>query len=398
MAAHDNVVPFRAGDWDDAPRVEEFRPRYASQLEGTVTKAREWLIDGVLMRGTVSMFAGAPKIGKSLVGQQALTALALGEQWLGRATLQTRAFGLYTEDPDDELDRRQRTINGYYHRSAADFELELSFEARHGKDALLVEFERFTDKPKFTPLWHQIWNYVAAEGIGTVYLDPLSAIYGGNLNFPSQVSVFMRALTRKAVELNLAVLLSVHPPKSNMTGYAGATTWLGASRLGMWLGRPPEYQEDTDEPRDDRILRSLGANYVAGQGPQRVRFVDGVFDLVEEEHRPQQQRVLTHTDRAELRYRLLAGVKRVVMNGGRVPADELHKESMPNRARRSPDTMINRVAFNDLYVEQQALIDSGQLVRVDVAHKCLLRPADGPYYAGELPWLPDAEPGKGTLL
>lgn len=384
----DNIFPFPG---EQQSRLEEFRPTFVSQLEGYSPKPRAWLVDGVLMRGTVCLFAGLAKIGKSLLAQQLLSSVAMGVPWLGRHTVQARTFGLFTEDADEEVRRRQLPINASLDHAAADFELEMSWEAREAKDSLLVSFERWTDKPQFTPLWFQLWNYVHSEGVAVVCLDPASVLYGGNENHRGQVTVFMRALVKEAVRMNGVVLLLVHPPKADASSYSGSGAWLASSRFGMNLARPPEYDPLKDEPRDVRILRGLGANYGAGMKPERLQYRDGVFEVIE----PLQnndRKPLTLNDRIELRYRLLAGVKRVLQNGGRVPADEMHRESMPNRARRSPDAMINRIPLNDLYVAQTELIDAGQLVRVNVRNVCLLRPADGPYIAGEMPWLPSMEP------
>jgi hypothetical protein len=385
--AADNIYPF-----PDEPqsRLEEFRPTYVSQLEGYTPKPREWLVDGVLMRGTVCLFAGPSKIGKSMLAQHLLSSVAVGDPWLGRTTVQARTFGLFTEDPDEEVRRRQLAINAYYGRAAADFELEMSWEARETKDSMLCTFERFTDKIQFTPLWFQLWNYVHAEGVTVVCLDPASVVYGGNENFRGQVTAFMRALVKEAVKMNGVVLLLVHPPKAQQDSYSGSGAWLASSRFAMSFTRPPEYDAITDEPRDIRILRGLGANYGAGMRPERLQYRDGVFEVIDapEKH---ERKPLTFQDRVELRYRLLAGCKKVLQNGGKIPADEMHRESMPSRARRSPDAQINHIPLNDLYVAQAELIDAGQLVRVDVGHRCLLRPADGPYYPAEMPWLPSME-------
>jgi hypothetical protein len=381
----DNIVRL----YDSPPPLTEFRPTYVSQLEGYSPPPRQWLIDGVLLRGTVGIFAGQAKIGKTILALQALSSLAVGAPWLGRSTVQARGFGLFTEDSHDEVARTQLAINASLGRAAADFELEMSWDARAEKDSVLVTFERFTDKPQFTPLWFQLWNYVHTEGVTAVCLDPASVIFGGQENWRSHVVPFMRALVKEAVRMNGVVLLLVHPPKADQNTFSGSGAWLASSRFGMSLQRPPEYDALTDEPRNIRVLRGLGANYGAGMRPERLAYRDGVFEVVEP---PETQRhILTLNDRMELRYRLLAGVKRVLQNGGRVPADEMHRESMPNRARRSPDVLINRIPLNDLYVAQSELIDAGQLVRVDVAKRCLLRPADGPYYADEHPWLPSME-------
>lgn len=379
-----NVVPLPT-----TPRVDEFRPFYVSQLEGRSPKPPEWLVDGVLMRKTVCLFSGPPKIGKSLLMQQLLTAIACGAAWLDHPVIQSRSFGFFTEDPQEEVERRQLAMNAYYGRAAADFELDMSWDARAGNDALLVEFERFSDRPIFTPLWHQLWNYVRGEGITAVGLDTAAVIYGGR-DYRGQVTPFMRELNKQAMAIDGTIILSTHPAKSDPTNFGGVNAWLASARFGMALHRPADYSVERDEPRDVRVLRGLGANYGVSPRPQRLVYHDGVFELAEATDTAprREKRVLTYTDRVDLRYRLLAGIKRVVLNGGRVPADEMHRESMPNRARRSADTMINRLPLNDLYVAQNELIDSGQVVRVEVAKRCLLRPADGPYYQGEMPWQP----------
>lgn len=369
-----------------APAIEPFRPFYASQLEGQPLKPREWLIDSVLMRGTVCLLTGAPKIGKSLLLQQLLTGCATGQPWLGCDTVHCRAFGLFTEDPSDELARRQADINAHYGISAADLELDLSWDAREGRDALLVEFERYTDRLVFTPLWHQLWSFVRDEGIEVVGLDTAAVIFGGNENFRRQVTSFMRELVSMAVKINGAIVLNAHPSKSGPNSYSGSTAWLASSRFALSLGRPADYDEETGQPRDARILRGLGSNYSAGLQTQRLGYRNGVFDVADDPGSGRRRQPLTVQERIDLRYRMLIGIKRIMQNGGEVVADELNPKSAPNRARRSTDGEINRVSLNDLYKAQEDLLDAGQAVRVEVGKRCLLRPVEGPYYPDERPW------------
>lgn len=369
------------------PIVEPFQPFFASQMEGRQPKPRQWLIDGVLLRGTVSLLAGAPKIGKSLLLQQLLTAAALGEPWLDRQSQHVRAFGLFCEDAQDEIERRQADINAYYQRAPADIELNLSWEAREARECLLVEFERFSDKPHFTVLWDQIWNHVREHGIQLVGLDTAATTFGGNENFRGQVTPFMRALVRMAVEMDGAIVLNVHPNKSSPNSYSGTTGWLASSRLGMSLSRPPDYDPDTDAPRDARLLRNLGSNFPGGLSVERLRFDHGVLVPAEAPDPPKRRAPLSHVERQDLQYRLLIGLKRVRDNGGMVPADEMASLSMPARARKSLDPQLNRIALNDLYQAQQDLIESGRVIRVEVGRRCMLRSADGRPYDAERPWV-----------
>lgn len=377
------VVPLRP----PPPAIEPFQPTFVSELEGYVAKPRPWIVDGILMRKTVCLFAGPPKIGKSLLLQQLLSSIATGIPWLTHAVERCRTFGMFTEDPHDELARRQIAINEHFDRAAADYELDMSWDAREGRTALLVEYDRFSDQPKFTPLWDQLWNFVYENGVGVVGIDTAAVVFGGNENFRGQVTNFVRALVQQAVIHDLAIVLTSHPSKAGVNGYSGTTAWLGSARFGMSLGRPNDYDPDSG-PHNLRVLRGLGANYGLGTMAERIEYRDGIFEPSEpEEHLSTKRAPLNAVERRDLEYRVLAGVKRVLQNGGKIPADMALQMSIPHRSRRAADPMINRVPLNDLYAAQDALIASGGLVRVSVGRKCLLRPADGPYYESEVPWL-----------
>lgn len=379
-------LPQRGG-----PPADTFRPFYASQLEGVEVPPPEWIVDGVLMRRTVALFAGPPGIGKSLLIQQLLTATALGVPWINRETIQTRSFGLFCEDPDDALRRRQQSITAHYDRDACDLEMELSWESRVGKSATLVEFERWGAKPKFTSLWEQMWNFVEEDGVGVVALDTAAAVFGGSEIDRRQVTYFMRELEARAIAMNGAIILSMHP--SSGKAYSGSTAWLASARFGMTLGRPPDFDPETGQPVNARYMRGLKANYSAGITGERIEWNDGVFIPAEmDAPRIHKQGPLSESELTDLRYRLLVGLKRVLQNGSTVPADEMDAKSMPNRARRNGSPEINRVPLNELYRAQAAMIEAGQIVRVSVGKKCLIRPHDGPYYAGEEPWLPVKPP------
>jgi len=376
---------FRPPQWHDAPDapLEKFDPVFAASLDGQVPAPREWTVDGLFMRGTVGIIGGPPKAGKSLLLQQLLSAVALGREWLGRATISGRCFGLFCEDAPGELMRRQAVINAHYAVDAPDYETGLSWEGRDTKDGTLVEFEKFSDKPVFTDLWHQVWRHVEENGIDGVGLDPTAVIFGGNENFKRQVTVFLREVQKKASRMNGFVLLNTHPSKNDQTNLAGSIAWHGAVRMGAVLHRPPEYDPLKDEPRDVRIFRSLGGNYSVGRPVQTLRITGGVFVVDEPEKSPGMELFTSE----ELKYRLISGMCRVIKNGGYVYADEMHAQSMPSRARRSGDATLARTPLNALYSSQEMLLHDGKVRRVKVRGKCLLRPEDGPGYEEEEEWV-----------
>lgn len=395
MSDRSNIVRLPATR--SAPAIEPFTAFYASQMEGRTPKPRDWIIDGVLLRRSVMLFAGAPKIGKSILLQQLLTATALGQPWLDRDTVQAKSFGMFAEDSNDELQRRQADINALYDRSPADFELDLSWRSIEGKPGVMIDFERNATRPTLTPLWHQVHQFVANEGIQVVGLDNARVIFGGSENFPNQVTAAVRLLVEWAIEIDGAIILLSHPNRSDPKSFAGTGAWHASVRAGMTLHRPRDWDADRDKEPDlrdpRRVLSGLGANYGAGIGTQKLEIRDGVFVPTDDHGGGQRaRRTVNENNRTELRYRLLMGLKRQLQHGNIVPADVEHKNSMPHRARRSPDGEINWVPMNDLYRLQDDLIDAGQVVLVEVGKKVLLRPADGPYYRDEIPYLPAPRP------
>lgn len=396
MAENRAVVPFprpRQADPDDA--VRPLRPFYTGQMDGREPAPREWLIDGILLRGTLLILSGAPKIGKSLLAQQALASLAIGADFLGRATVQSRSYGLFCEDPQSELERRQLAILAHHDLAPADVDMEMSWDSRDGEECTLVTFDRFSSRPKFTRLWNNLWNLVEDEGIRVVGIDTAAAVFAGNEMARDQVTAFMRALQTKAKEIGGAVILNAHPNKSNPNGMAsGTTAWLASARAGLSLGRPQDYDFDTGQPANIRVLRGLGSNYAAGITSERIEYQDGVFVPAEPDHRGKRG-PLSLIEKQELRYRLLAGLKRIVLNGAIVPADEFDSRSLPARARRQTDPAICLVPLNELYRAQQELIDSGLAVRVKVGRTIAIRAHDGPYYAGEEPFIAPPAPPNG---
>ena len=215
---------FRPPQWNDAPITvpEPFSPFFAASLESAPVRKREWIIDGLLMRGTTCLLAGPPKVGKSLALQQMLSAIALGKECFGRETVSARCFGLFCEDSHDELARRQAAINLHYGIEAPDYETGLSWEGRDTKDGVLIEFEQYRDKPVYTDLWHQLWRHVDENGIEVVALDPAGVVFGGHENFKRQVTVFVRELNKQAARRHGGIILAAHPAKNDPRGYAGS--------------------------------------------------------------------------------------------------------------------------------------------------------------------------------
>lgn len=351
----------------------------------------------MLLPGTVCLVAGASNIGKTLLGQQMLTAIALGREWLGRATEQARCLAVFCEDRPDQLDRRALAIAEHYEVHPSVLEREFAWDAREDRDSVLWDTEFGRGKP--TEFWFQLFGgragqpgLIAEDGYRVVLLDTAAAMFRLNHNDTGQVNAAMRALVREAVRNNIVIVLNTHPSRAAAGSYGGSQQWIAASRFAFNLARPkpPQGMDEEDMAYGDaglqRVFRGLGSNYVANSRPERWRWQGGVFVLDDAAEPRPERRTFGVAERTEIRYRLLIGCKRAMQHGVLVAADVLAARSLPNLARAYGDVEIRHVPLNILYEAQQALLDAGQLVMVRVGSRCLVRPADASYQ-GEEAWL-----------
>jgi hypothetical protein len=80
-------------------------------LEGLDLPPREWAWNGWIPHGRAVYLTGAGAAGKSLFLQQFGTAYVLGREMFGYATRQGPVMGIWGEDDEAEIWRRQNAIN-----------------------------------------------------------------------------------------------------------------------------------------------------------------------------------------------------------------------------------------------------------------------------------------------
>ncbi len=361
---------------------------YPSQILERPAPPR-WLIDGLVLRGTVTLLAGDGKIGKSLLLQQFLSSAAMGLPCIGRHVEKCKSFGYFCEDTQDWLATRQFDINAALGVEMPDYEQNYSWESRAAADCILANFEY--GKMQLTTgiadgWWRMLWAHVEEAGSELIGIDTARAVFAGNELNASQVTPFMRALQAEAINRNAAIILLVHPPKADKNGFAGSGAWLNSARHGISLRRPANYDEETDEPRFERVLQGIGANYSHGRSRDKITWRDGVF-VADETEAPRNP--VTSIDKTDLDWLVLAFMRRIVVNNGPIPADWAHPLSMPNRGkRRNKDGSrreLDNFPYNALYDCQDRLLARGLVVRVLLKGRCCIRPLDGKY-RDEEPW------------
>lgn len=251
--------------------------------EGRAIPDREWIWDGWIPVGTVTALYGDGGTGKSLLALQLMTACATGLPFLGQDVKEVKALGVFCEDDEDELHRRQAAINGALNIPFADLG-NLRLVSRVGNENLLMTFAADGHGVPM-PFFSQILNAARDFGARLIVIDTAADTFAGNENIRPQVRQFIALLTRLAQEIGGAVILLAHPSQSGKAsggGESGSTAWNNSVRSRLYFKRPgqPDGKEaagaEAIDP-DMRLLSRLKANYAATGVDIPVKYERGAF-------------------------------------------------------------------------------------------------------------------------
>lgn len=251
------------------------RPLDFVAWQGRDIPLRRWLVDDWIPMCHVSALYGDGGTGKSLLAQQLMTAAATGKPWIGRGVTACKALGVFCEDDEEELLRRQDAINRTLGVDFGDLERMIAF-SRVGEDNTLMTFDR-DGRGELTPLWHQVRAEALDFGAQLLVIDTAADTFGGDELKRAQVRRFIAGcLGRLAREIDGAVLLCAHPSVAGMqtgSGGGGSTAWSNSVRSRLYLTRP----KDDGEGLDARVLTRMKANYASVGDEIRLRWQLGVF-------------------------------------------------------------------------------------------------------------------------
>jgi len=228
--------------------------------EGVTLPERQWVVPGWILPRAVTLISGAGGTGKSLLIQQWLSAIALGDGFMGtRGTAPVPALYVNCEDDAEELQRRQAAIAKTFNRRMASYAGQLHLVARLGMDNPIGVIG---DDGKFKPnqFFDDIRDAALLVGAKVIALDNAMQLYVGNLNDPREVTVFCNALTRLAIETGAAVILAGHVAKAQGSEFAGTMAWENAVRMRLFLKREIDEKGEEVEDSDRRILTRGKAN------------------------------------------------------------------------------------------------------------------------------------------
>lgn len=257
------------------PAVDPLGPlRCASDASQMQTNPREWLIDGWLPVGATTTLFGDGGVGKSLVAMQMAAAVGSGKGVWDCDALKAPVLALYCEDDDDELARRQQSINA--EMKLDDDDLTGSFyQSRFGLSSLLGSIDKATGAYRSNDLFEAIKNKALALNARLVILDNVNMVYGDDINSPGAVTRFMSELNGLALAINGSVLLIGHLAKAENSKFAGTAAWSNACRNRLFFGRP-EGIEGTRNPDLRRLVRDK-SNYAKTGEELDLMWERGVF-------------------------------------------------------------------------------------------------------------------------
>ncbi len=345
---------------------------------------RRWLVQDILVRGSVTLLTGDGGVGKSLLMQQLMAALALGgEHWIGVELPPDPivSLGLFCEDDEEELWRRQANINRTYNTDMQTISGMANLVSRVGEDNTLAYFNR-DDKPMPTALFEQIGHAIRETGAQLIVIDTAADTFGGNENYRNQVRGFINLLRRWPMAMDGGLILTAHPSNFGITtgsGLSGSTHWHNSVRARCYLTKPKddidEYGEQ--ENTNERILITKKSNYGPDGNKIRLRWEHGTFA-------PVNRGGSNMVDRIALDNEFLREVSNLMADGVRVLAAENSPRAYLKLLRNLP-TMKRRDA-GEIRAAKDRLINKGRIVRVEVGppskREVLIRPA-GLSYPGE---------------
>jgi RecA-family ATPase len=191
-----------------------------------------------------------------------------------------RSLGVFCEDNDEELHRRQADINRELFGCNFVDLAGIRLCSRVGEDNILMRFAR-DGRGELTPFFEELVEMAQDLKVALVVIDTIADTFGGNQNDAGQVRQFVQfGLARLARTIGGAVLACAHPSRAGQTsgtGESGSVQWDAAVRSRLYLSAPAKEEGEPNPDQDGRLLTRKKANYAARDDAIDLFWHKGVF-------------------------------------------------------------------------------------------------------------------------
>lgn len=203
----------------------------------------QFVWEGYLPRGVVSMLSAHGGTGKSTIALMLSVCAALGRPLFGVDTVQSKTLFVSLEDSDHLVRHRLAFICRTWGIDPAQVDNKLHIVDGTENPELFAAENRAAGEA--TATYFELRNLVQSEGVELVIVDNASDAYGGDEIQRRQVRAFIRALVEVARLTNCAVLLLAHVDKNTSRGgraeggegYSGSTAWHNSVRSRLFMSR-----------------------------------------------------------------------------------------------------------------------------------------------------------------
>ena len=203
----------------------------------------QFIWDGYLPRGVVSLFAAHGGTGKSTLALMLGICVTAGRPLFGVDTVQCKTLFVSLEDSAHIVRHRIAFICRTWGINPS--ELEGNLLVVDGTENPELFSANSRNDGSTTPTYEALKTIIRATDVGLLIIDNASDAYGGDEIQRRQVRAFIRSLVEVARLTDCAVMLLAHVDKSTSRGrkaeggesYSGSTAWHNSARSRLFMTR-----------------------------------------------------------------------------------------------------------------------------------------------------------------
>ena len=243
IAAFVNASPDLQDEWLDE-NIAALNIVNPSDVKMT---ARDWVSDGALIRGAITLFAAPPGTGKTAWSMQLAATYAMGSPFAGTIPVKPgKVLIINAEEPIDEMARRLRAACQGYEYDFDEVSENVKFISGYDNPLLITKQSGSTREIIVDAKTDAIAAYCRESDVSLVIMDPIAEFGHGEENDNNAQKQFFQALRKMAADGNFALLAFAHTPKTtswasraNMNMVRGAGSVVGVARFVFTMLKLP---------------------------------------------------------------------------------------------------------------------------------------------------------------